>query len=102
MGVTEQLKKNKKLTFKKLTSLHSVPSLVANRWGKSEKSGTFYLGGRSKITIDDDCSHNIKRCLLLGRKAMTNLGSVSKGRDMTLLTKVHRVKCIVFCGHVWM
>ena len=50
----------------------------------------------SKIAADSDCSHKIKRCLLLGRKAMTNLDSVSKSRDMTVLTKVCRVKATVF------
>ena len=50
----------------------------------------------SKITADDDCIHEIKRCLLLGRKAMTNLGSVLKSRDITLLTKVLLVKAVVF------
>ena len=50
----------------------------------------------SKITADDDCSHEIKRGLLLGRKAMTNLDSVLKSRDITLLTKVHLVKAIAF------
>ena len=53
-----------------------------------------FLG--SKITADDDCSHEIKRCLLLVRKAMTNLDSVLKSRDITLLTKVHIVKAMVF------
>ena len=53
------------------------------------------LGG-SKITADDDCSHEIRRCLLLGRKAMTNLDSISKSRDITLPTKVHLVKAVVF------
>ena len=53
-----------------------------------------FLG--SKITADGDCSHEIKRCLLLERKAMTNLDSVLKSRDITLLTKVHLVKAIVF------
>ena len=53
-----------------------------------------FLG--SKITADGDCSHGIKRCLLLGRKAMTNLDSVLKSRDITLLTKVHLVKAMVF------
>ena len=48
----------------------------------------------SKITADDDCSHEIKRCLLLGRKAMTNLDSVLKSRDVTLLTKMHLVKAV--------
>ena len=50
----------------------------------------------SKMTADGDCSHEIKRCLLLGRKAMTNLGSILKSRDITLLTKVHIVKAMVF------
>ena len=49
-----------------------------------------------KITADGDCSHEIKRCLLLGRKAMTNLDSIFKSRDITLLTKVHLVKAMVF------
>ena len=48
------------------------------------------------MTADGDCSHEIKRCLLLGRKAMTNLGSILKSRDITLLTKVHIVKAMVF------
>ena len=55
----------------------------------------FILGG-SKITADGDCSHEIKRCLLRGRKAMTNLDSILKSRDITLPTKVHRVKVKVF------
>ena len=59
-----------------------------------------FLG--SKITADGDCSHDIQRCLLLGKKAMTNLDSVLKSRDITLLTKVHMVKATVFpvviCG----
>ena len=55
----------------------------------------FILGG-SKITADGDCSHEIKRCLLLGREAMTNLDSVLKSRDITLPTKVHLVKAMVF------
>ena len=55
---------------------------------------TIFLG--SKITADDDCRHEIKRHLLLGRKAMTNIDSVLKSRDSTLLTKVHVVKAMVF------
>ena len=55
----------------------------------------FILGG-SKIPEDCDCSHEIKRCLLLGRKVMTNLDSILKGRDITLLTKVHIIKAMVF------
>ena len=57
----------------------------------------------SKITADGDCSHEIKRHLLLGRKAMTSLDSILKSRDITLLTKVHIVKAISFSSsHVWM
>ena len=60
-----------------------------------ETGGNFILGG-SKITADGDCSHEIKRRLLLGRKAMTNLDSILKSRDMTLPTKVRLVKAMVF------
>ena len=59
-----------------------------------ETVSDFILGG-SKITADGDCSHEIKRCLLLGRKVMTNLDSIFKSRDITLLTKVHLVKAMV-------
>ena len=52
--------------------------------------------GGSKITADGDCSHEIKRCLLLGRKVMTNFDSILKSRDITLPTKVHLVKAIIF------
>ena len=55
----------------------------------------FILGG-SKITADGECSHEIKKCLLLGRKAMSNLDSILKSRDITLLTKAHIVKAMVF------
>ena len=55
---------------------------------------SIFLG--SKITVDSDCSHEIKRCLLLGRKVMTNLDSMLKSRDITLPTKVHPVKALVF------
>ena len=68
---------------------------MVNRWGNSEKSGLLYFGG-SKITADGDCSHEIKRRLLLGSKVMTNLDSTWKSRDITLLTKVHLVKAMVF------
>ena len=59
-------------------------------------SSFFLWGGGSKITADGDCSHEIKRCLLLGRKVMTNLDSILKSRDITLPTEVHLVKAMVF------
>ena len=58
--------------------------------------------GSSKMTADGDCRHEIKRCLLLGRKALRSLDSILKSRDITLPTKVHLVKAMVFSGHVWM
>ena len=57
---------------------------------------TLFLGGGSKVTADGDCSHEIKRRILLGRKAMTNLDSILKSRDITLSTKFHLVKAVVF------
>ena len=74
---------------------------MGNTWGDSGKSVRLYFLG-SKITVDGYCSHEIKRLLLLGRKVMTNLGSILKIRDITLPTKVHLVKAMVFpvvtCG----
>ena len=69
---------------------------MANRWGNSANSDRFYFWGGSKIIADFDYSHEIKRRLLLGRKAMTNLDSMLKNRDITLPTKVHIVKAMVF------
>ena len=68
---------------------------MANRWGKNGIATDFIFSG-SKITADGDCSHEIKRCLLLGRKAMINLDSILKSRDITLPRKVHLVKAMVF------
>ena len=68
---------------------------MANRWENNGNSDRLYFGG-SKITADGDCSHEMKRHLLLGRKAMTNLDSILKSRDITLPTKVHLVKAMVF------
>ena len=68
---------------------------MADRWETVETVSDFILGG-SKITADGDCSHETKRCLLLGRKVMTNLDSIFKSRDITLPTKVCLVKAIVF------
>ena len=64
--------------------------------GEEREAVTDFIFLGSKITVDGDCSHEIKRCLLLGRKAMTNLDSVLKTRDITLPTKVHIVKAMVF------
>ena len=69
---------------------------MGNRWGNSGNSVRLYFWGSSKITADGDCSHEIKRCLLLGRKVMTNLDSIFKSRDITLPTKVRLVKAMVF------
>ena len=71
---------------------------IANGWRNSGNSGRLYFlgGGPSKITADGDCTHEIKRRLLLGRKVMTNLDSIFKSRDITLPTKVCQVKAMVF------
>ena len=74
------------------------PVLMADRWGNSGNSGWLYFLGL-KITADSDCSHEIKRQLLLGRKAITNLDSILKSRDITLLTKVRLVKAMVFSSN---
>ena len=76
---------------------HGIRShqFMENKWGNSGNSVRLYFGG-SKITADGDCSHEIKRRLLLGRKVMTNLDSIFKSRDITLPTKVHPVKAMVF------
>ena len=71
-----------------------------NRGGDSGNSVRFFWGG-SKITADGYCSHEIKRCLLLGRKVMTNLDSIVKSKDITLSTNVRLVKAMVFPSHVW-
>ena len=66
--------------------------------GETVETVRDFFGGSSKITADGDCSHEIKRRLLLGRKAMTNLDSIFKSRDITLPTKVHLLKAMVFPG----
>ena len=75
--------------------MHPVPSLHANRWGNSGNSDRLYFGGL-QITADGECTHEIKRCLLLGRKVMTNPDSILKSRNITLPTKIHLVKAMVF------
>ena len=68
---------------------------MANRWGNSGKSASLYFG-RLLITAVGDCCHEIRRCLLLGRKVMINLDSILKSRDITSSTQVHLVKAVVF------
>ena len=68
---------------------------MTNKWGNNGNSDRLYFGGLP-ITADDDCSHEIKRRFLLGRKAMTKLDSILKSRDIALPTKVHLVKAMVF------
>ena len=68
---------------------------MGNRWETEETVADFIFLG-SQITADGDCSHEIKRCFLLGRKVITNLDSTLKSRDITLPTKVHLVKAMVF------
>ena len=89
----EREKANLKLNIQK--SKNMAPSPITSCQVDGETVTDFILGG-SKITADGDCSHEIKRCLLLGKKGMTNLDSVLKSRDITLQAKVHIVKAMVF------
>ena len=97
MKVEEESEKvGLKLNIKKTKIMASSPITSWQIDGEiMEKVRDFILGG-SKITADGDCSHEIKRYLLLGRKVMTNIDSIMKSRDITLLTKVHIVKVMVF------
>ena len=85
-----------KLNIQKTKILASGPITSWQIDGETVETMTDFILGGSKITADGDCSHEIKRRLLLGRKVMTNLDSVFKTRDITLLTKVHLVKAMVF------
>ena len=69
---------------------------MGNRWGNSGKTVSDFIFRGSKITVDGDCSHEIKRCLVLGRKVMTNLDSIFQSRDIILPTNVHLFKAMVF------
>ena len=70
--------------------------------GETVETVADFILGSSKITADGDCSHEFKKCLLFGRKVMTNLNSILKSRDITLPAKVHLVKAMVFfSSHVW-
>ena len=85
-----------KLDIQKTKIMASGPSTSWQIDGETVETMTDFILGGSQITADGDCSHEIKRCLLLGRKAMTNLDSILKSRDITLTTKVHLVKAMVF------
>ena len=96
MRVKENEKAGLKLNIKKTNIMASGPITSCQIEGEKVEAVTDFIFLGSKITIGCDCSHEIKRCLLLGRKAMTNLDSVLKSRDITLPTKVCTLKAIVF------
>ena len=104
MKVKEESEKvSLKLNIKKTKIMASSPITSWQIVGETIETVTDFIFLGSKITADGDRSHEIKRCLLLGRKAMTNLDSILKSRDNTLLTKVHVVKAMFFSSnHVWM
>ena len=96
MKVKEESEKvGLKLNIQKTKIMISFHHFMANRWENSGNSDRFYFLG-SKITEDGDCSHEMKKLLLLGRKVVTNLDSMLKSRDITLPTKVCLVKAMVF------
>ena len=85
-----------KLNIQKTKIMASGPIISWQIDGETVETVADFILGGSKITADGDCSHEIKRCLFLGRKAMTDLDSILKSRDITLPTKVHLVKAVVF------
>ena len=85
-----------KLNIQKMKIVASGPITSWQIDGKTVETVSDFILGGSKITADGDCNHEIKRCLLLGRNVMTNLDSIFKSRDITLPTKVHLVKAMVF------
>jgi len=92
-----------KLNIQKIKIMASGPITSWEIDGEAMETVTDFIFLGSKITADGDCSYEIKRCLLLERKAMTNLDSMLKSRDITLLTKVHIVKAMIFSSsHIWM
>ena len=97
MNVKEESEKvGLKLNIQKTKIMASGPITSWQVDGETVETVADFILGGSKITVDGDCSHEIKRCLLLGRKVVTNLGSIFKSRDITLPTKVHLVKAMVF------
>ena len=99
MKVNEESEKvGLKLNIQKTKIMASSPITSWEIDGETVEKVSDFISLGSKITADGDCSHEIKRCLVLGRKVMTNLDSIFKRRDITLPTKVHLVKAIVFPG----
>ena len=98
----EREKVGLKLNIQKTKIMASGPITSWEIYGETVETVSDFIFGGSKITADDDCNHEIKRRLLLGRKVMTNLDSIFKSRDIILLTKVRLVKALVFpvvmCG----
>ena len=95
-GKVESEKVGLKLNIQKTKTMASSPITSWRIDGETMETVTGFILGGSKITADGDCSHEIKRCLFLGRKVMTNLDSIFKSRDITLPTNVHLVKAMVF------
>ena len=100
-SVEESEKVGLKLNIQKIKIMASGPITSWQIDGETMETVTDFILGGSKITADGDCSHEIKRHLLLGRKAMTNLDSILKSKDITLPTKVHLVKAMVFPVVMW-
>ena len=92
----ESIKTGLKLNIQKTKIMASSPITPWEIDGETVETVSEFILGGSKITADGDCSHEIKRCLLLGRKVMSNPDSIFKSRDITLPTKVHLVKAMVF------
>ena len=96
VGKEESQKVGLKLNIQKIKIMASGSIASWQIDGETVEIVTDFIFFRSKVTADDDCSHEIKRCLLLGRKAMTNIDSILKNRDITFPTKVHLVKAMIF------
>ena len=102
MKVKEESEKvGLKLNTQKTKIMASSPITSWQISGETVETVADFILGGSQITADGDCSHEIKRCLLLGRKVMTNLDSILKSKDITLSTKAHLVKAMVFPGVIY-